>query len=367
MKMDGYKAFILSKINYNWGWEDTRLNYLLAEASRQIGELNAYSSCLQNVEVYIKMCMKIEANKSSSIDGGTTTIRENLSEFVDVEPEKQEDWENVRNYVEALKYGSDKINEGSKVCTKLMTEMHKILMQGKSMQDKKPGKLRNSQNWIGGDTPSEAIYVPPPHEEIIECLTDFEKFIDNDNIDTPELVKLAMLHYQFESIHPFLGGNGKIGRMIIPLYLQSKGMLDKCVLYISDYFEKNKDTYFKMLTKVRTNSDIIGWIKFFLEAIIDSAKTAKEMLKKIKGLSEEMGQVALDLPVKPVSATKVLDTLFAEPIINKERLGEITEIKEGTMRNILNSLIEKEVVVKTKGYSKNIIIIFKKYTDLIAE
>lgn len=364
VKMKDYKAFIPSKINYNWGWDDTKLDKLLAEANRQIGELNAYSLLIPNVDLYIKMHVKIEANKSSRIEGTRTTVEEDLLDVTDINPEKRDDWEEVQNYVKATNYGVERIKNGFPVCTRLIRELHKILMQGVRGEHKTPGEFRTSQNWIGGSMPSNAVYVPPPHTEIAECLTDFEKFINNEEIDTPDLIKIAILHYQFESIHPFLDGNGRIGRLLIPLYIQSKGMLDKSCLYISDYIERNKDTYYDMLTRVRTHNDMIAWIKFFLEAVIETSKTAKEKFRNVVELTMEMDKVIVNLPVKSDNVKKVIDVLYNEPVINRKKLCDITKIKEGTIKNIINCLLENNIIVETTGYSRNQIFTFQKYTDL---
>ena len=364
IKMNDYKAFIPSKINYNWGWDDTKLDKLLAEANRQIGELNAYSLLIPNVDLYIKMHVKIEANKSSRIEGTRTTVEEDLLDVADINPEKRDDWEEVQNYVKATNYGVQRIKDGFPVCTRLIRELHKILMQGVRGEYKTPGEFRTSQNWIGGSMPSNAVYVPPPHTEIAECLTDFEKFINNEEIDTPDLIKIAILHYQFESIHPFLDGNGRIGRLLIPLYIQSKGMLDKSCLYISDYIERNKDTYYDMLTRVRTHNDMIAWIKFFLEAVIETSKTAKEKFRNVVELTMEMDKVIVNLPVKSDNVKKVIDVLYNEPVINRKKLCDITKIKEGTIKNIINCLLENNIIVETTGYSRNQIFTFQKYTDL---
>lgn len=364
IKMNDYKAFIPSKINYNWGWDDTKLDKLLAEANRQIGELNAYSLLIPNVDLYIKMHVKIEANKSSRIEGTRTTVEEDLLDVTDINPEKRDDWEEVQNYVKATNYGVERIKNGFPVCTRLIRELHKILMQGVRGEHKTPGEFRTSQNWIGGSMPSNAVYVPPPHTEIAECLTDFEKFINNEEIDTPDLIKIAILHYQFESIHPFLDGNGRIGRLLIPLYIQSKRMLDKSCLYISDYIERNKDTYYDMLTRVRTHNDMIAWIKFFLEAVIETSKTAKEKFRNVVELTMEMDKVIVNLPVKSDNVKKVIDVLYNEPVINRKKLCDITKIKEGTIKNIINCLLENNIIVETTGYSRNQIFTFQKYTDL---
>lgn len=364
IKMNDYKAFIPSKINYNWGWDDTKLDKLLAEANRQIGELNAYSLLIPNVDLYIKMHVKIEANKSSRIEGTRTTVEEDLLDVTDINPEKRDDWEEVQNYVKATNYGVERIKNGFPVCTRLIRELHKILMQGVRGEHKTPGEFRTSQNWIGGSMPSNAVYVPPPHTEIAEFLTDFEKFINNEEIDTPDLIKIAILHYQFESIHPFLDGNGRIGRLLIPLYIQSKRMLDKSCLYISDYIERNKDTYYDMLTRVRTHNDMIAWIKFFLEAVIETSKTAKEKFRNVVELTMEMDKVIMDLPVKPENAKKVLDVLYDEPIVSRKKILELIDIKPTTLNVCINALKEKNIIIETTGYSRNQVFAFQKYIDL---
>lgn len=364
IKINDYNAFIPSKINCNWGWDDTKLDKLLADANRQIGELNAYSLLIPNVDLYIKMHIKIEANKSSRIEGTRTTVEEDLLDISDINPEKRDDWEEVQNYVKATNYGVEKIKEGFPVCTRLIREIHKILMQGVRGEHKMPGEFRISQNWIGGNMPSNAIYVPPPHMEISECLTDFEKFINNDKIDTPDLIKIAILHYQFESIHPFFDGNGRIGRLLIPLYIQSKGMLDKSCLYISDYIERNKSVYYDMLTRVRTHNDMISWIKFFLKAVIETSKIAKDKFRSVVELTMQMDRMLMDLPVMPDNARKVLDVLYNEPIVSRKRIIESTGMKFTTLVGVINALREKNILIETTGYSRNQVFAFQRYIDL---
>ena len=364
INMGDYKAFIPSKINYNWGWDDTKLDKLLAEANRQIGELNAYSLLIPNVDLYIKMHVKVEANKSSRIEGTRTSVEEDLLDVKDISPEKRDDWEEVQNYVKATDYGVKRISEGFPVCTRLIREIHKILMTGVRGEHKTPGEFRTSQNWIGGSMPSTAVYVPPPHTKVAECLSDFEKFINNEEIDTPDLIKIAILHYQFESIHPFLDGNGRTGRLLGPLYIQSKGMLEKSCLYISDYIERNKDTYYDMLTRVRTQNDMISWIKFFLEAVIETSKTAKEKFRSVVELTMEMDKTIIDLPVKAENAKKVIDVLYNEPVINRKKLMEITNMKSSTLKDTINALLRYNIILETTGYSRNQVFAFQKYIDL---
>lgn len=367
MRMNEYSAFILSKINYDWSWEDSKLSKLSADVSGQIGEINGYSKLLPNIDDYVNMLIAIEANKTSKIEGTDIKLEETLLELSDIEPEKNESWERVQKYIEATNYAVKQVADGEKIGTKLLREIHGVLLKGEKGEQRNLGKLRTMQTWVGGDTPANAIYVPPPHTEIVECLSDFEQFVENENTDTPDVVKVAMLHYQFESIHPFASGNGRIGRMIVPLYLQSKGMLDKSCLFVSEYLEKNKALYFGKLANVRTNSDIIGWIIFFLEVMLETAKLTNERLKKLSELKEEMDDVVMNMPVKPDNAKKVVDMLYKEPIVDIARLGNLSGVKEGTMRTIINSLLDKGIVSKTRGVNKNKIIVFKKFTDIFFE
>lgn len=363
IKVDDYKSFIPNKINYDWVWNDSELNKLLAEANLQLGTLNGFAEQIPNIDIYIKMHVKVEANKSSRIEGTRTTIDEDLLEILDVNPEKRDDWQEVQNYVEAVNYGIDRIKE-LPVCTRLIKEIHTILMQGVRGEYKNPGEYRTSQNWIGGSRPSNAIYVPPIPNEVGNCLSDLEKFINNDEINTPDLIKIAMIHYQFESIHPFLDGNGRTGRILIPIYLLSKGLISKPCFYISDYIEKNKEAYYDFLSRVRTQNDMISWIKFFLEATIETAKTARIKFEKIVKFTNEMNSVVLNMPVRPENARMVIDCMYNEPTINRKILMEKTGLKPTALKSVVNSLLEKELIVENTGYSRNQIFTFEKYINL---
>lgn len=360
----GYKAFLPSRINHNWGWVDTKLDYLLAEANRQIGELNAYSLLLPNVDLYIKMHVTIEANKSSRIEGTKTTIEDDLSDLQDVSLEKRDDWEEVQNYVKATNFSIERINEGFPICNRLFKEIHKILLAGVRGEKKTPGEFRISQNWIGGTMPSTAVYVPPLVEDLNNCLTDLELFINNEKIDTPELIKIAIIHYQFESIHPFLDGNGRIGRLLIPLYLQSKKYLDNPCLYISFFFEKNRDLYYQKLNNVRTNNDIIGWIKFFLEGIIETAKIAKEKFKNVVELTQKIDGKLTELNVKFDNAKKVMDYFYNEPYSSRKKLADALGMPDSTVNGVVNELKRVNIIKETTGFSKNQIFVFSEYVNI---
>ncbi len=363
IKVDDYKAFIPSKINADWVWNDSELNTLLAKANLELGILNGYASQIPNIDIYIQMHVKIEANKSSRIEGTRTTIDEDLSDILDIDPEKRDDWREVQNYVEAVNYGFQRINE-IPISNRLIKELHAILLKGVRGEHKNPGEYRRSQNWIGGSRPSNAVYVPPIPSTLYECLSDLEKFINNQKINTPDLIKIAIIHYQFESIHPFLDGNGRTGRIVIPLYLMSRGLINKPYFYISDYIEKNKNAYYDFLSRVRTNNDMISWIKFFLEATIETAINARVKFEKVIDFTNQMNREIINLPGKPDNIFKIIDVLYNEPKISRKKLWELSGLKSSTYNNIVNNLIKNKIVSETTGYSRNQIIVFDKYISL---
>ena len=202
-------------------------------------------------------------------------------------------------------------------------------------------------------------------EEISDYLSNLEKYINISELeDTDAILKMAVIHFQFESIHPFLDGNGRIGRLLIPLYIQSKGMLDKSCLYISDYIEKNKEDYYNSLTEVRTQNDMIGWIKFFLISVIETSKSAKDKFRKVVDFTKQMDKEIIELPVKSENAKKVIDLLYNEPRVTRNRIAEVTGIKLTTINGIVNAFLDKNIIKEMTGYSRNQIFIFERYIDL---
>jgi len=363
INMGDYKSFIPSKIDEDWSWNDSKLNKLVSDANLQLGKLDGYAQQIPNVDLYIKMHVKVEANKSSRIEGTRTTLDEDLLSKADIDPEKRDDWQEVQNYVDAMNYGIERINE-IPISTRLIKEIHSILMKNVRGKDKNPGEYRTSQNWIGGSRPGNAVYVPPIASEINNCLNDLEKFINNDKINTPDLVKIAMIHYQFESIHPFLDGNGRTGRIIIPLYLLNKGIITTPCFYISNYIEENKNAYYDFLSRVRTNNDMISWIEFFLEATIETAKTARVKFQNILQFTKEVDQILPTLSVKYENAKKVIDFLYIQPKASRIEIIEKTKIPDSTVNGIINELMRVNLINEITGFSRNKVYQFTKYIEL---
>lgn len=343
--MGDFKSFIPSYINKEWVWMNPQINMLLSIADQELGKLEMYSDRIPNVELYIQMHISIEANKSSKIEGTKTTIEEDFIDIEDLTPEKRDDQQEVKNYITAMNHGINRIiNDDFPISTRLIKEIHEKLLFGVRGERKTPGQYRTTQNWIGGNKPSDANFVPPPASELNNLLSDLENFIHNEQIYVPHLIKIAILHYQFETIHPFLDGNGRVGRLIIPLYLLSNKLLSKPCFYISNYLEKNRIQYYDALDRVRHFNDLSGWIIFFLQAVIETARVGREKFENVLSLVDKHNEQLTKLKGNKENLRAVFNAFYASPILTITKLSQTIGVTYNTARNLVNTLVAAEIL-----------------------
>jgi len=359
-----YKSFMPELINKAWVISDNSLINILSEANIKLGELNVYSQLVPDVSFFIKMHISKEATTSSRIEGTQTTITDALQKFELIVPEKRDDWLEVNNYVMAMEGAISLLNE-LPISNRLMRATHKVLLQGARGEHKQPGEYRQSQNWIGGASLNDATFIPPAANDLPGLLTDLEKFINNVNDSLPDLIKIGMAHYQFETIHPFLDGNGRMGRLLITLFLVERKLLTKPSLYISAFFDKHRQLYYDNLTRVRTHNEMTQWLKFFLEGVKSTAESSIETLKAVVVLREELEEIiAARLGRKTKLAQSFLLYLFKHPVIESEDAANALSVNKSTANRLIADFIHLGVLTEITGYKRNKIFKFARYIRL---
>jgi Fic family protein len=361
-----YKSFLPSKINHQWTWDDPRINLLLEKAAQTLGELNAFSRIVPNVDLFIRMHILKEANTSSRIEGTKTEIEDVVLDESSVFPEKRDDWQEVQNYVQAMNEAIKQL-ENLPLSLRLIRNTHRILMTNVRGKHKTPGEFRTSQNWIGGSSLADAAFIPPNKDDMSDLLDDFEHFLYNDRIVVPHLIRCAIAHYQFETIHPFQDGNGRIGRLLITLYLVSNHLLIKPTLYLSDFFERHRGAYYDSLTRVRDSNDLGQWVRFFLEAVIETAEKGKTTFAQLLNLHTDIDNELMNLGKKTDNARKLLMHLYQSPVVSVKQVESILGVKYYSANELIKTLVEINILEETTGYSRNRVFMFKRYIDVFKE
>lgn len=361
-----YKSFSPVKVNCEWRWQDPQVNTLLEKASRSLAELDAFTLIVPDVDLFIHMHITKEANNSSRIEGTQTEMDEAVLDSEQLAPEKRDDWQEVQNYIQAINDAIIEL-ESLPLSNRLLKQTHATLMQGVRGEIKSPGEFRTSQNWIGGSNLQDAAFIPPHQDEVPALMGDLELFWHNDNIHVPELIRIAISHYQFETIHPFLDGNGRIGRLLIALYLVSKGLLRKPSLYLSDFFERNRGSYYAALTRVRHSNDLLHWVKFFLSAIIETASKGKATFEAILELRRDMDKLAFTYGKRAENLQVVLRHLYKRPAVTAIKAAELLGVSHPTASALLKKMVEDKVLVEITGFQRNRIFVFARYLELFRQ
>jgi Fic family protein len=358
-----YKSFQPEYINRQLHIDNMEILQLLSQADRELGRLDMYSKYIPNIELFISMHVLKEATQSSKIEGTQTNMEEALLAREDLPLDKRDDWEEVQNYIKAMEWAMEHLDK-LPFSSRLIKETHRVLLQGVRGDRKQPGEFRTSQNWIGGATIKDAIFIPPVHSTVPELMSDIEKFIHNEELHIPELLKIGLVHYQFETIHPFLDGNGRVGRLLIPLYLVSNGILQKPVLYLSDFFERNRQLYYDNLTIVREKNDLGQWYKFFLVGVIETAKNGIVTFDNILQLQKQIDTDIQSLGSRALKARKVIDYLYKRPIITADKVSEVASISMPSSYKLISDLEKLKILKEKTGGQRSRVYVFNNYLKL---
>jgi len=360
----GYKYFVPSTVNDQWQWADAQLNTLLEKAAVRLGELNSFARLVPNIDLFIALHVTTEAVISSRIEGTQTNITEAVLPEEEIDPERRDDWNEVNNYTRALNEAIQILHR-LPLSSRLIKQSHKILLSGVRGENKMPGEFRISQNWIGGSGPTDAVFVPPAHTYVNDLIGDLENFLHNDSINVPALIRIGIAHYQFETIHPFLDGNGRIGRLLITLFLVEQDILHKPLLYLSAYFESNKSHYYDNLTRVREKGDMLHWLKYFLIGVEQTAQNAVNTLSEVLALKQRLEKdIHENWGRRTQSALKLLHQLFVHPVVSVKHSQEHTGLSKKAAGDLIDSFEKAGILKEMTGFGRNRIFTFSPYLTL---
>ena len=337
---------------------------LLERALLACGRLDAITALLPEPDLFLYAYVRREAVLSSQIEGTQSSLSDLLMFELDQAPGVPfDDVTEVSNYVAALEHGLARLREGFPLCNRLLREIHARLLASGRGATKQPGEFRTSQNWLGGTRPGNAQFVPPPPQEVEPCMGALERYLHAP--DAPgALVKAALAHVQFETIHPFLDGNGRIGRLLVPLYLVSNGLLAKPSLYLSDFFERNRASYYDALMRVRVSNDMIHWVRFFLQGVAETATKGRNVFKEILALRTDAEHKLLSLGKRAPNAKQALNLLYRRPMLSATDLEHGLGVSHPTANALLRDFIRLGILREITGAARHRLYVFETYLEL---
>lgn len=336
---------------------------LLVKANSQLAVLESVATRIPNVELFVSMYVRKEALMSSQIEGTQATLEDVLDPMLDANTNRNV--ADVVNYIKATEFAIERL-QTLPLCNRLIKETHAVLMEGVRGQEKSPGEFRYSQNWIGGQgsTLKNARYIPPSPDDMLAAMSDLEKYINADN-ELDALIQAALIHYQFETIHPFLDGNGRVGRLLITLFLMEKKVLTTPALYISSFLKKNRVEYYDRMTEVRAKGNYEQWIKFFLQAIMESAEDATATIDELIVLHDANVAKISKLGRAAKNAMLVFNYLESNPIIEIRKTAEALDITFNTASSAVNRLVDAGILVQTTDTSRNRTFAYEAYLNIL--
>ena len=342
---------------------DDEMIRTLVQANKALAALDTLSLNIPNMNLFVSMYVRKEALLSSQIEGTQATLEDVLDPLI--EKNANQNVADVINYIRATEYALNRLNT-LPLCNRLIKETHAVLMEDVRGQEKSPGEFRASQNWIGaaGSTLKTARYIPPRPEDMVEAMSDLEKYIHaEDSLDV--LIQVALIHYQFETIHPFLDGNGRVGRLLIILFLMERGVLQAPALYISFYLKKNRIEYYDRMSEVRSKDNYEQWIKFFLRAVQSSAEDALETIRKLASLHDQNMAVIDGMGRAAKTAKALFAYLEQNPIIDIRKTAEALGLSFSTVSGAVKRLEEKGILIQTNNASRNRVFAYQEYLDIL--
>ncbi len=338
---------------------------LIEEANRALGRLDGITSILPAPPLFLFMYVRKEALLSSQIEGTQSSLSDLLLfENDEIPLVPIDDVQEVSNYVAAMNYGLKRLEEGFPLSLRLIREIHDVLLKKGRGSSKQPGEFRRTQNWIGGTRPGNAVFVPPPPNELAACLGNFEKFLHDEK--TPTLIRAALAHVQFESIHPFLDGNGRLGRLLITFTLCAEGALKAPMLYLSLYFKTRRQQYYDLLQAVRDRGDWEVWVEFFLTGVVETANEAVETARQLLALLEEDRTKIRSLGRAAASMLRVHDMLQRQPIISIVPASKQLKVTHPTVMKALSNLQKLGVVREVTGRRRGRLFAYSRYMDILS-